>query len=96
MSWHNDCGMGYKCTQRDILPLLNDIWDVSYNRIEMNKNATSARGWNPPNRKLLTHPDLTDDVTPPSIINEPTVNSEPPCDIDGVQFTDGAAKKVLD
>jgi hypothetical protein len=42
----------------DITPIMNRIFQHSYNRPETNKNATSDRGWCPANRKLYTHPEL--------------------------------------
>ena len=40
------------------MQLLNRIFEKSYGRVESNLRALSGRGWNPPNRKLLEHPDL--------------------------------------
>ena len=44
--------------QEGVMPLLNRIFEKSYSRIESNLHALSDRGWNPPKRKLLDHPDL--------------------------------------
>ena len=41
-----------------MIPLLNRIFEKSYGRVESSLRALSDRGWNPPNRNLLDHPDL--------------------------------------
>jgi hypothetical protein len=43
---------------RDVMPIMNRIFQHSYNQPETNKNATSDQGWCPANRKLYTHPEL--------------------------------------
>ena len=40
------------------MQLLNHILEKAYGRVESNLCALSDRGWNPPNRRLLDHPDL--------------------------------------
>ena len=40
------------------MPILTPILEKAYGRVESNLRALSDRGWNPPNRKLLDHPDL--------------------------------------
>ena len=50
--------MELKITQEDVMPLLNCIFEKSYGRVESNLRAISDRGQNPPNRKILDHPDL--------------------------------------
>ena len=62
MSWHNDKGMGYKMSAREVIVLINDIWDKSYNQINLNLQAISAQGWKPSNCKLLLHPELVNDL----------------------------------
>src|SRR5688572_8130563 len=32
MSWKNDQGLGYTMTAREILPVINDLWEMSYNQ----------------------------------------------------------------
>ena len=44
--------------QEDVMPLLNRIFEKSYDRVESNLCALSDSVWNSPNRKLLDHPDL--------------------------------------
>ena len=41
-----------------MMPLLNRIFEKAYGGVESNLCALSDRGWNPPNRKILDHPDL--------------------------------------
>src|SRR5688500_7776029 len=54
--------MGYKMTGRKFLLLINDIWNDSYNQVEINKKINAARGWNLPNCKLQLYPELTDNL----------------------------------
>ena len=44
ISWHNDRGHGYKMSNREILPLINKIWEHSYNCVNVNKKAVAKRG----------------------------------------------------
>ena len=46
----------------DIIPLLNKVFHKSYDDVASNLKAVADRGWYPANRKLLEHPDLTDDT----------------------------------
>ena len=79
VSYKRDRGMPMVLNAEDIIPLLNGIWADSFGRVRTNKQATSDRGWNPPNRKLQSHPDLlpnSDSTTGPSEPSQQT-NSEP-------------------
>ena len=42
----------------DIILLVRKAWDLSFGRIEANKRAICARGWNPLNRALFLHPKI--------------------------------------
>ncbi len=47
---------------KDVMPLLNRVFEHSYGRPANNRNATSDRGWSPTNCKLQSHPELKQDV----------------------------------
>jgi hypothetical protein len=51
-------GMPISIKPTDIMPLLNRVLPRAYGRKDKNLNACADRGWNPPNRKLLSHPDF--------------------------------------
>ena len=87
--------MGYKMSQCKILLLLNNIWEKSYNRKEINKHAIAAREWFPPNCKLLSHPELTDNLTFVAD-KQPTVGIQATFDTNTIQINDGPASMVLD
>ena len=53
-----DYNLDLKITQEDVMPILNRIFAKSYDRVEWNLRVLSERGWNPPNRKLLEHPEV--------------------------------------
>ena len=40
------------------MPILNKIFPIAFGRVDKNRKAASERGWYPPNRKLLDHPEL--------------------------------------
>ena len=40
------------------MTILNKIFPIAFGRIDKNRKAASERGWYPPNRKLLDHPEL--------------------------------------
>ena len=42
----------------DIVPIENYAWNHSFAKIESNRRAIAERGWNPLNRKLLSHPQI--------------------------------------
>ena len=54
----------------DIIPLVNNAWDVSFARMEKNKKAIYERGWFPFNRNLLLHPDIRASMTEEDIKEE--------------------------
>ena len=84
----------------DIMPCFNKAWQCSFNHVDTNKGAISDRGWNPPNRKLLTHPDLKKQL--PSTTNTPNTAVEPESmatinfDASDLNFESGYSAKILD
>ena len=42
----------------DIIPLVNYSWGNSFGRVKNNKKALIRRGWNPPNRSILSDPEI--------------------------------------
>jgi hypothetical protein len=44
--------------QRDIIPIVNKAFELSFARTDKVKNAGAERGWGPLNRVLLLHPDI--------------------------------------
>ena len=56
--YKGDFNLELKTSQEDMMPILNRIFEKSYGRVESNLRALSDRGWNPPNRNILDHPDL--------------------------------------
>ena len=96
MSWKNDRGMGYKMSAKEILPLLNDIWCARYDNIENNLKATSKRGWNPPSRKLLTHPELIDDTESENKTCVSSNSTSELFDVSMIQMEDGPAVWIID
>jgi hypothetical protein len=44
--------------QRDIIPIVNKAFEVSFARVDKVKHAIAERGWGPLNRVLLLHPDI--------------------------------------
>ena len=83
-----ECMMVYKCINcltctidpTNIIPLINRVFHKSFGAINSNLKALSDRGWNPPNRKLLEHKELSDDSIAPVVDNirtkEAAINSE--------------------
>jgi hypothetical protein len=73
VTFKRDRGMPLVIGPTDIMPLLNRAFFHSYARPQTNRNATSDRGWSPPNRKLLTHKELIQDVPKetPAPTNQP-------------------------
>ena len=51
-------GMPLTIEATDIIPLVNIAWSKSFARADKIRNAIADRGWNPANRKLLTHPEI--------------------------------------
>jgi hypothetical protein len=49
--------------QEDVMPIMNKIFPKAYSSHNNNKKACSVRGWFPPNRKHLDHPDLQRDTS---------------------------------
>ena len=56
--YKGDFNLELKIKQEDVMPLLNRISEKSYGRVGSNLRALSDFGWNPPNCKLLDHPDI--------------------------------------
>jgi hypothetical protein len=82
----------------DTVPMMNRIWDGSFGRELTNKQATSDRGWYPPNRKLQSHPELLPDNNTNSNQSEVT-NSQPPSsssEPSQLNLTSGFSSTVMD
>ena len=56
--YKGDFNLELKIVQEDVMPILNCIFEKACGRVESNLCALSYCGWNPPNCKLLDHPDL--------------------------------------
>ena len=54
----------------DLIPLINIAWNKSFARIDTNRKAIAARGWNPLNYHLLMDPELRATMTASEIQNE--------------------------
>ena len=67
-------GLPRSILPEDVIPILNKIFPIAFGRIKKNKNACSDRGWFPPNRKLLGHPELHKCEKLPSKMDVNTTN----------------------
>ena len=47
-----------KISNENVMPLLNQAWDLSFGKVENAKKAIAERGWYPPTRNLLNHPEI--------------------------------------
>jgi hypothetical protein len=63
VKYKSDVGIPLSLSQTDVIPILNKILNTAYGRKDKNLNASSDRGWFPPNRKLLSHPDFEEKET---------------------------------
>ena len=95
MAYKKDFGLPMTMSTEDIIPCFNKAWECSFNRVHTNKRAISDRGWNPPNRKLLTHPDLKKQVTPSSTTSDASMAAIT-FDASDLNFETGLSAKILD
>ena len=58
MQWKDELILHIAFSATDIIPLINQIFILSYDNLVANLKATADRGWFPFNRMLLDHPDL--------------------------------------
>jgi hypothetical protein len=97
MAFKNSRGMQLTMTMEDIMPCIFKAWNCSFDRVPSNQGAISDRGWFPPNRKLLSHPDLKQ--KPAQTIEEDQSNSQSmavPFDATDLNFDSGSAATVLE
>jgi hypothetical protein len=94
VSYKRDRAMAMALNPEDVIPLLNNVWEESYGRVRTNLTATSDRGWNPPNRKLQSHPELL----PESQTNQTNTTNSDPSSLDpsAMNFEDGFSTVVMD
>jgi hypothetical protein len=52
------CFSSAKVETYEIINVVNAAWEKSFARIQYNKRAIAARGWNPLTRNLLDHPEI--------------------------------------
>jgi hypothetical protein len=61
-SFKSDKSMKIGINYTDVMPLINKSWDKSFGCIPTNQKAIADRGWFPPNRNLLLHPDIVEQI----------------------------------
>jgi hypothetical protein len=99
-------------TMEDIMPCIVKAWNCSFNRVVSNQGAISDRGWFPPNRKLLSHPDLkqkpaaaaatdttaaaTETTTSTEEAQSNSQSMDTPFDASDLNFDSGSAATVLE
>ena len=50
-------------TSNDVIPLVNEAWKASFDRVDKNKKAIAERGWGPCNRNLLLYKEIQNTMT---------------------------------
>ena len=79
--WKSERGLPFNIGPHEILPLVNELWEASFCNQENNCKAVSDCGWNPCNRKLLTHSDLENNVTSTETQEQVTETSSSTMDV---------------
>jgi hypothetical protein len=88
-SFKSDMAMKIGITYTDVMPLINKSWDKSFGCIQTNQKAIAERGWFPPNRNLLLHPDFKE--------GDETVNhNSSMLNLESINIVDGKAGSCLD
>ena len=49
----------FKIDKTDVIPLINSVYWRTFGNVETNRKAIAERGWNPFNRALLDHPEVS-------------------------------------
>ena len=71
------------------------MWDSSFCNITHNLKATSKRGWHPCNQKLLSHPDLENDLQSQATITDITDRTPDTTELPQLNFTLGFAGECI-
>jgi hypothetical protein len=91
-SFKSDHAMPISISYEDVIPLINKAWPVSFGQVATNRKAIADRSWNPPNRNLLLHKEITDVVGEPiCMLNEEWINNGESIIPMRFNFTDGPA-----
>jgi hypothetical protein len=86
-SFKSDKAMKIGINYTDVMPLINKSWNKSFGCISTNQKAIADRGWFPPNRNLLLHPDIIEQFTDDSTSNMNPTN---------LNVSDGTAGSCFD
>ena len=90
MDHHGWCPLVIK--NKQVIPLINDIWDQTFGNKENAMKAIADRGWYPANRMLLDHPDLKKK----EILNTPSPNELPVDNVcNAINLENEVASKVM-
>jgi hypothetical protein len=91
-SFKSDKAMKVGINYTDVMPLINRSWDKSFGCVETNQKAIAERGWFPPNRNLLLHPDFQECMETSSMES----SSVPLVNLENINVIDGKAGSCLD
>jgi hypothetical protein len=69
LTWKYSNNLPRAIRPEDVMPLMNKIFNKSYNNLANNKKAVAVRGWYPPNMVLLKHPSLVASENPLKLSN---------------------------
>lgn len=76
-SYKTDHGIPITISYDDVVPLVNKSWDLSFGRKATNSKAIAERGWFPPNRNLLLHKEIRQNVSSHGTSTSTTSNNSP-------------------
>ncbi len=65
LTWKYSNNLPCAICPEDVMPLMNKIFNKSYDHSANNKKAVAVQGWYPPSMVLLEHPSLVADENPP-------------------------------
>jgi hypothetical protein len=57
-SFKSDKAMKIGQNYSDVVPIINKSWNNTFGNVATTQKAIANRGWHPPNRNLLLHPDF--------------------------------------
>jgi hypothetical protein len=70
------CFQNARIETYEIVIIINEAWQKSFERVEFNKKVIAVRGWFPLTRNLLDHPDIAASASKESSTDNPQVDSQ--------------------